>query len=110
MKIFSCFGICVEAISGFLLFFCNLVLWKKRENGIIESQRITEDKKMKLGKELTLMQNAYISDNGQNYQAIAEDVEGNSYKIVWEILESYNPEEQEEDEACDWEDYEIIEL
>ena len=36
------------------------------------------------------------------YEASAEDAEGNIYRVIWEIEEDYNPEEQGEDEACDW--------
>lgn len=63
---------------------------------------------------VTLTQEAYAQGgsvrNGANgiseltswYEAAAEDGDGNEYRIIWQILDDYDPAEQEESDACDW--------
>lgn len=62
------------------------------------------------GVEYVLLQQAYTND-GETYEATAirpdeldkaEDGWVTAYEIVWNVLDSYNPDEQEEDCACDW--------
>lgn len=63
------------------------------------------------GTEYVLLQQAYTND-GETYEATAirpdeldkadEDGWVPCYRVTWYVLDSYNPEEQEEDCACDW--------
>lgn len=36
------------------------------------------------------------------YEASAEDADGNTYTVVWNLREDYDPETMEEDSACRW--------
>lgn len=69
------------------------------------------------GAKYELHERASISDCGNVYQAQCYkvgDVESeNNYPLevyfaYWKVLESYDPEEGEEDQACDWNEFEII--
>lgn len=39
---------------------------------------------------------------GAWYTATAVDDEMNEYQVFWEILDSFNPDEDDESNACDW--------
>lgn len=53
---------------------------------------------------LSLTQEAYITGSLDNlyYEAHAIDNDGVGYLVRFSIKEGYNPEEQEECDACDW--------
>lgn len=67
---------------------------------------------------LALIQDAYIcggeyrlhTDDGKPsacvlhnyYTATAIDADGNNYAVYWEISNDYNPAENDESSACDW--------
>lgn len=62
------------------------------------------------GVEYVLLQQAYTND-GETYEATAirpdeldkaEDGWIPAYQVTWNVLDSYDAEEQEEDCACDW--------
>jgi hypothetical protein len=75
---------------------------------------IKEEKKMT--KLITLTQEAYANGGsvraGGNsvyeltswYEAAAVDQDGNDYRVIWEISDDYDPKEQEEDSACNWDE------
>lgn len=45
------------------------------------------------------------------YEAAAVDADGNEYLVVWSLRRGYNPEIQDESDACDWDSpAEIIRL
>lgn len=58
---------------------------------------------------ITLTQQAYLQSNGNDnwYQAAGIDADDNDYLIKWEIT---NPDAEDESDACDWTQYEVIEL
>lgn len=58
---------------------------------------------------ITLTQQAYLQSDGNDdwYQAVGVDAEGNEYMIKWEIV---CPDAEDESDACDWTQYEVIEL
>jgi hypothetical protein len=56
------------------------------------------------GKTLTLDTQAYLVDG--YYQAIAEDSDGNKYRVHWTIIS----DSENADEACDWKAYTVEEL
>ena len=55
-------------------------------------------------KKLTLQDDAYLSGSMENpyYKAYAEDEQGNEFFIIWAAKEDYDAEEQDESDACDW--------
>ena len=61
------------------------------------------DKMVKSISDLSLVQDAYIINDTQ-YYAEGEDVEGCLYSITWDIT---NHDTENEDEACDWDNYQI---
>ena len=56
------------------------------------------------GKKYAIAQAPYITGigNDEHYEAVAYDKAGNYYNIRWDIFEDYDPELQEECDACDW--------
>jgi hypothetical protein len=40
--------------------------------------------------------------SGSWFEAPAQDTAGNAYVVYWEILDSYDPAEDDESDACDW--------
>lgn len=65
------------------------------------------------GKELRTIQDPYSDYDDQLdtriYIGHALDSEGNEYKVVWEQLESFEYENADESEACDWENPKSVE-
>lgn len=60
---------------------------------------------------LNLQQNPYVSDCGEFYQAHAIEndnceTEGNEYMVYWAV----NSTSENEDEACDWDDFSAVKL
>ena len=61
------------------------------------------------GKTFILVEQAYAVDS-ETYKAYAicpddlEDADGyrKAYRVSWDVLESYDPQEMDEDAACDW--------
>ena len=72
------------------------------------------------GREFVLLQDAYLAGTGRgHYEASAfcpDDVADECgyipvYRVVWEILDEYDPECGDEDGACDWgavDDYYVV--
>lgn len=59
--------------------------------------------------DLTLTQEAYVSTGcgvGDTYEARAEDKDGNSFLVVWDVLdgwrESFAAGDLDEGDACNW--------
>jgi hypothetical protein len=68
------------------------------------------------GLTVTLKQNAYLDvlkiynfEDRLVYRASATDSNGNDYRVIWEIHDDYNPENEEEC-ACNWDKPSSIEL
>lgn len=61
--------------------------------------------KMETNKKYVSTQEPYLTGPiGQGvYQALGIDQEGNQVTLTWEILDGYNPAEDPEELACDWE-------
>ena len=62
------------------------------------------------GKLIDLVQNAYMQQGGSScwYEAAGEDREtGEDYKVRWAIT---NADTEDESEACDWDEFELIKL
>ena len=54
---------------------------------------------------ITLSQEPYIDwvcGESAYYIAHATDVGGNDYEVYWDICDDYDPEQQEEESACEW--------
>ena len=58
-------------------------------------------------KKLYLSQQAYISDDGLTYEASAIDDDENNYKIYWDVT---CQDADDESDACDWDDFRVVEL
>ena len=58
-----------------------------------------------------LTQEAYLAgaNEAPHYEAAATDMDGNQYQVRWSILEDYDPAQDQEDAACDWDKPESIE-
>jgi hypothetical protein len=50
--------------------------------------------------DLTLAQDAYVSDNWLTYEASATDKDGNDYTVYWTITGDRN--DPDESNMCDW--------
>ena len=48
-----------------------------------------------------LIQDAYVSDCGTQYQASAEDMEGNVYVVRWDVI-CADEDLDDESNACNW--------
>lgn len=46
-----------------------------------------------------IKEKATISDDGETYEASAQDADGNRFKVYWDII---NPEAEDGADACDW--------
>lgn len=60
-----------------------------------------------------LIQEPFISDNGTQYTAFAENNNREQLQVIWNVKQYYidNPEELDDDSnACDWDKYTIVEL
>lgn len=59
------------------------------------------------GQELTLTQDAYLTqnDNGTYYAAHAVDSQKNEYMVRWEITHENPRECDNESDMCDWDNY-----
>lgn len=72
------------------------------------------------GKKYALTQEAYITGTPGNEYYTAEAIcmgdgvdeygEILTYTVKWDILEDYNPENEEEEYACDWESPKSVEI
>ena len=60
-------------------------------------------------KELTLDGDAHISDDSKTYQALACDNQGNSYLVVWDVTINDIDKSEDESNACDWDDFRVVE-
>jgi hypothetical protein len=62
------------------------------------------------GKTLTLLQDAYIDNQGSFVfcTAVAQDSKGTNYKVVWPCKDYWQAVEL--DEVCDWDNYSVTEL
>ena len=56
------------------------------------------------GRTVYLTQEAYLAgtNDSPRYEAAATDMAGNLYTVTWGIREGYDPETEQEDMACDW--------
>lgn len=64
-------------------------------------------------KDLTIKQDPYLNQlcrEPARYYGTANDKFGNEYAITWAIKDNYLPAEQDETDACDWENPMSIEL
>ena len=61
-------------------------------------------------KQLTPIPPGYLTGTNDYpyYEGFAIDNEGNRFLIRWEILDDYDPAEQPEDMACDWDNFQVI--
>jgi len=65
------------------------------------------------GTQITLTQAAYIEGTSTNvfYTALAQDKDGEFYRVIWDILDMPNFENlQDETQACDWQNPRSINL
>lgn len=60
-------------------------------------------------KALAIKQEAYLAGTHENpvYQAMAEDVVGNQYRVVWYPYDNFMDFEDESD-CCDWDVYNVF--
>ncbi len=78
---------------------------EKENNGMVEKD----------GRNYILTQVAYREDGHYEAMAVCKqdipDEEGwvPGYRVTWEIREDYNPELQEEEDACNWDEAESVE-
>lgn len=69
---------------------------------------------MKKLSELKLIEQAYLSgynstEQVNEYHATAVDNDGNNYLVIWLEAADYNPTDNDQSSACDWETpYKII--
>ena len=62
------------------------------------------------GKTYTLTQDAYYSNGNEGrYQASALDEDGNTYMVLWRILDGHEDDDNE-DTMCDWDNPFAVEL
>lgn len=62
-------------------------------------------------KQLNPIVPAYLAGTNDHpyYEGIGIDDHGNRFLIRWEIRDDYDPTEQLEDMACDWDNFRVIE-
>lgn len=62
------------------------------------------------------IQDAYIADDGLHYEAFGTSIDENEieweFKLIWKIKDSHinNFDETDESNACNWDEFEVIEL
>lgn len=75
-----------------------------------ELKKLIEEKTMK--QTYIITEQAYLTGTNDHpiYQATGIDQSGNKVMLTWEILEGYDPAQQQEDQACDWENQDSAEI
>jgi hypothetical protein len=53
---------------------------------------------------IALLDQPYISDDGENYLANGVDIDDNDYQLSWDIISH----EEDDLDCCDWTDYSIV--
>lgn len=119
-------------MRSFFLYFLEKSVYKDITCGIIEITKISLVKKelenLKSFNELNITNSTIIDWKGKELRTIQDpysdfddqletriyighalDSEGNEYKVVWEQLESFEYENADESEACDWENPKSVE-
>lgn len=73
------------------------------------AQALFEKAKEKFGsvefftEEYALLENAYICDNGQQYQALVVNINKEEFNIFWDIINDDPENETDESNMCNWE-------
>lgn len=69
-------------------------------------------KEIEMKQTYIITEQAYLTGTNDHpiYQATGIDKDGNKVMLTWEIREGYDPAQQQEDQACDWENPDSAEI